>query len=179
VLKYETDQTASGTDSFTFKVSDGQKESAVATVNIAINRVAIPPRVEPFGGSYKDSVTVTLTSATPEAKIYYTLDGNEPTSQSTLYSGAFPLAESRTVKAMAVAEGYGESAVTSAAFEVTPTPVTAVCPGRGEGGGGRPGQCRTGGNRSFGIGAQLQGGDASWQGAIGRAERHECGLQRE
>ena len=42
--------------------------------------------------------------------IYYTLDGSEPTSSSTLYSGPFPLERSATIKAISYNE-YGEGVI--------------------------------------------------------------------
>ncbi|MGI5874310.1 MAG: S-layer homology domain-containing protein [Bacillota bacterium] len=56
---------------------------------------------------------VTITCATSGATIYYTLDGSAPTTSSKKYTGAFTLDKIATVKAMAVAGGYKQSAVTS------------------------------------------------------------------
>ena len=46
-----------------------------------------------------------------EAPIYFTLDGSEPTSSSTKYTGPFPLERSATIKAISYNE-YGEGVVT-------------------------------------------------------------------
>lgn len=48
---------------------------------------------------------VTITAANSKA-IYYTLDGSDPTEESTLYTGPFTLTEGKTVKAFATGDGY-------------------------------------------------------------------------
>ena len=53
---------------------------------------------------FAESTEVTLTG--PDgAEIHYTLDGSDPTAQSTLYSEAFTLTEAGTVKAIAIKNG--------------------------------------------------------------------------
>ena len=49
---------------------------------------------------FAESTTVTMTAA-EGAKIYYTLDGTEPTNASTEYTAPFELTETKTVKAIA------------------------------------------------------------------------------
>ena len=74
------------------------------------------PVIAPNGGAIATNQEITITCGTEGASIYYTLDGTEPTTSSTLYEGAFTLAEECTVKAIAVAEGMEPSAVVEAAF---------------------------------------------------------------
>ena len=60
-----------------------------------------------FSMEYKDRNTnVTITCPNKNARIFYTLDGSEPTTSSALYDGVFNLSAETTVKAIAVAEGY-------------------------------------------------------------------------
>ena len=69
-----------------------------------------------IGGStpFTDSTSVTLSG--PEgAEIHYTTDGSTPTAESTLYSEAFNVTDSLTVKAIAIKNGVS-SEVTSKAF---------------------------------------------------------------
>ena len=56
-------------------------------------------------------------SAEDGASIYYTINGNNPTTSSTLYTAPFTLNSSATVKAIAVKDGVS-STVTSATFNV-------------------------------------------------------------
>ncbi len=53
------------------------------------------------GGFYPDAVKVTL-SAEAGAKIYFTLDGNKPTAQTTRYRGPIVLKNSTVVRAVAI-----------------------------------------------------------------------------
>ena len=83
-----------------------------------IPTVAVPV-IAPNGGNIFDTQVITLKSATEGASIYYTIDGTEPSVNSTLYTEPFTLGESATVKAIAIKEAYNDSKVTSATFNVT------------------------------------------------------------
>lgn len=54
---------------------------------------------------------VTITAADTGVKVYYTVDGNTPTESSTLYTDAFDITATVTVKAIAVADGRPDSSV--------------------------------------------------------------------
>ncbi len=56
-------------------------------------------------GTYRGSQTVTLRSASSGAKIYYTLDGANPTESSSVYNGPLTIKSSGTLKAIAVKDG--------------------------------------------------------------------------
>mgnify|MGYP003295560034 FL=1 len=64
--------------------------------------------------NFAEKTTVTITAA-EGAKIYYTLDGTEPTNASTEYTAPFELTETTTVKAIAY-EGEKKSIVMSSVF---------------------------------------------------------------
>ena len=64
--------------------------------------------------NFAEKTTVTITAA-EGAKIYYTLDGTEPTNASTEYTAPFELTETTTVKAIAY-EGEKKSIVISSTF---------------------------------------------------------------
>lgn len=63
-------------------------------------------------------VNVTMASTTEGAKIYYTIDGTEPSAESTLYNGTVAISEDTTFKAIAVKEGMENSPVSYAKFSV-------------------------------------------------------------
>lgn len=88
---------------------------------------ATTPAFTPAPGVYPSSQTVTLSDATPGANIYYTIDGSAPTASSTLYAAPITIAAigidfSETIEAIAVADGYSNSAMASATYTIKPPP---------------------------------------------------------
>ena len=63
------------------------------------------PVFSPDAGSYYNEVEVTLTTATPDATIYYTTNGIDATTNSTVYGGSIKITETTTIKAIAVKDG--------------------------------------------------------------------------
>ena len=70
------------------------------------------PVIEVVNG--KLNATVTITDKISKAAIYYTLDGTDPTEESTLYTEPLFLTTDCTVKAVALGEGYLLSDIASA-----------------------------------------------------------------
>ena len=56
----------------------------------------------PKGGVYDSGSSVTLTSSDPEAKIFYTTDGTEPSAEGTPYDGPIQVEAPTTLKFMAL-----------------------------------------------------------------------------
>jgi hypothetical protein len=94
--------------------------------------VAAAPVISPNGGTFTGSQNVTLSSATSSASIYYTLDGSVPTPASTLYTDPIAISASTTIRAIATAPLYVQSAVSSASFTFSnQTPAVTFQPGAG------------------------------------------------
>jgi hypothetical protein len=77
---------------------------------------AAAPVISPNGGTFSTAQKVTLSSSTPSAAIYYTLDGSNPTPASTEYTGAITISTGTILKAIASAPGYVQSIVSTATF---------------------------------------------------------------
>jgi hypothetical protein len=74
----------------------------------------VAPTFSPVPASYHAAQTVTLSDPTNGATIYYTTNGTTPTIASIKYSGPIKVSASETIRAIAVASGYTNSAVASA-----------------------------------------------------------------
>ncbi|MBI3415408.1 MAG: chitobiase/beta-hexosaminidase C-terminal domain-containing protein [Verrucomicrobia bacterium] len=98
----------------------GFLESEVASAVFDLT-VATPVLV-PLGSVANNPVTVTLTSATTGAELYWTIDGTEPTpTNGTLYTEPFVLAASGNFKVKGYRRGFQPSATVSAEFDFAVT----------------------------------------------------------
>ena len=68
-------------------------------------RYAQSPKIDFSDILFLDSRMVTLSGTEPGAKIYYTLDGSEPTEKSTLYSGPITITKSTVLKTRSFVNG--------------------------------------------------------------------------
>ena len=80
------------------------------------------PTFSPTEGTYYEAQEVTITCATEEASIFYTLDGTDPTENSPIYTDPISITETTTVKAFATKEGYLNSGIVSATFTIAEAP---------------------------------------------------------
>jgi hypothetical protein len=84
-----------------------------------------PPTIAPPAGSYTDSAEITLSSV-EGATIRYTLDGSDPTAESTVYTAPFPLTTNATVNARAWAPNYFTSGIATADYVIVPAAPIAL-----------------------------------------------------
>ena len=100
---------------------DTHKAGAVSRVSQSTPKLTVAaPVITPNGGSFTGTQSVTITSATTDALIYYTTDDTTPTTAANRYTGSsFDLTDTTTVKAIAVKGGMLDSAVTTAVFTKT------------------------------------------------------------
>lgn len=78
----------------------------------------IAPTFSLLSGTYQATQTLSLTSATADAKIYYTSNGSTPTTASTLYISPISLVASQTIKAIAVKPGMDNSEVAQETYDI-------------------------------------------------------------
>ena len=96
----------------------GGTNSTVASATYRLT--CATPTFSPTAGEYVGTQSVTISSETSNANIYYTTNGSTPTTSSTLYSGAITVSSSQTIKALVTKSNYTNSAVGSAAYTITP-----------------------------------------------------------
>ena len=113
--------------------------SEVTTADYALGSCANPV-IAPVGGSavatvggyvfYHGGQAVTIARNGEEGTLRYTLDGTDPTSESTIYSGAITLDNTTTIKAKVFSDNYFDSEVVTVTFtrewEQVATPEIAV-----------------------------------------------------
>ena len=95
---------------------------------LGVSKVAsttVAPVLTPASGTFTAAKTITISSATAGSDIFYTLDGSQPTTASTRYTGPFSLSQSAAIKAVA-AVGDDVSAVSSAQLSIRAWGATAT-----------------------------------------------------
>ena len=92
-------------------------DAACSLVSLIHPAVAVEaPTFSPVAGTYAEAQSVTISCESPSTIIYYTLDGTEPTPNSTLYSEAISVSSTTTIKAVAYAGGDDHSTVATANY---------------------------------------------------------------
>jgi len=118
--KYTAPITVSSSETIqAIAVATGFTQSAVGSAAYTIAPPAATPTFSPAAGTYASAQTVTISDATPGSTIYYTTNGTTPTTSSTVYTAPFTVSTSETVRAIAVASGFTQSAVGSAAYTIS------------------------------------------------------------
>ncbi len=74
------------------------------------------PVFNPDGNIFDSPVTVTISSATPSASIWYTLDGSTPQMGGNLYTQPIQISTNTTLKAIATSQNLWPSSVISAQY---------------------------------------------------------------
>lgn len=116
-LTYTYGQTTNNIDQTTMKFLMPASDVTVNATFTEMDAVATPT-FTPAAGLYISAQTVTLACATEGATIYYTTDGTEPTTSSTVYAEPFTVSMTTTVKAFAAKEGMNNSAVATAEYTI-------------------------------------------------------------
>lgn len=90
-------------------------------ITITDNSGIIPvatPVFAPQPGQFFSAVDVNITCATPDASIYYTTDGSEPTQLSTPYTDPVNIATTTILKARAFADGLDPSMIAQGTYTI-------------------------------------------------------------
>ena len=100
----------------------GMTESQVATGTYKFYLPA--PTFSVVSGTYNTVQNVKINCTAEGAKIYYTTDGTEPTSSSTEYTTAVTIDKTKTIKAIAVKEGWEDSSIVEAEYTLKVPAIT-------------------------------------------------------
>src|SRR5690606_9571207 len=74
------------------------------------------------------NVQLTMSSATENASIYYTIDGSYPTKDSTLYSGPITLTVNQYIREIAIRDGMEDSFVAQGQYMISQAPGNGTGP---------------------------------------------------
>jgi hypothetical protein len=123
-------QGADGT--FYGTAANGGTDDAGVIFQLIVPLQAAAPTFNPAAGTYLSAQTVTIASTTSGATIRYTADGSTPTAtHGTVYSVPLMIAESVQLRAIAVADGVGASAVVAADYVIRPISAPVFTPSGG------------------------------------------------
>ncbi len=99
-------------------------------VRAFLQPTAPPPLVLPASGSYSNSISLTVTSATPNATFYYTLDGTVPGPLSPAFPPALSLSSGpANFQVRAASPDFTTSAAVGAAYSFFVNPLQVSTPG--------------------------------------------------
>ena len=91
-------------------------KGAIAEASFTINTPLV--NITPLGGTFFDSVTVTMNASAANGIIYYTTDGSIPTASSARYSQPIKIGASANVKAIVITAGGLIGTVVSTSFVI-------------------------------------------------------------
>lgn len=102
----------------------GQQTSdeRLISINVGSTSQAATPWFSVPAGTYTTKQTVSMSSATSGAAIYFTTDGSAPSTSSYRYSGPVTIAGSMTLQAIATAPSYSNSGLARASYVISSTP---------------------------------------------------------
>lgn len=92
--------------------------NTVTVVLAPISAAVARPAFSVPSGTYGATQSVTISSGTAGATMYYTVDGTQPTINSTVYSGPISVSASETIRVLAVKAGLANSTA-SASYVIT------------------------------------------------------------
>jgi hypothetical protein len=105
-------------------ISIAATDTTDTPLTIPVTLTLLTPTAKPVfsvvPGTYTTAQSVRISDATPGEAIYYTINNSTPTTSSALYSGAISVSSTETIRAIAIAPGYGRSAIADATYTIKP-----------------------------------------------------------
>ncbi len=108
-----------GVHSVRAKATDaaGNQSAASAAISITVDTANRGVIANPDGGLYGAPLSVTL-SAEPGARVYYTLNGANPTTASTRYSAPINITSTKTLKFMSIDTAGNQSTIFTETYQL-------------------------------------------------------------
>ena len=97
-------------------------DQRLISINVSSSAQAATPWFSVPSGTYSAKQTVSMSSATTAAAIYYTTDGSVPSASSFRYAGPITVPSSMTLQAVAMAPGYSNSGLAQASYVISASP---------------------------------------------------------
>ena len=117
---YSNNTWSGSNNSVTFTISGTTGHRRLASVKVTFSTSAAAVATPTFSlpnGTYVGTQSVGINCETTDATIYYTIDGTDPTSESTQYTGTISITGSCTVKAIAI-KGSDKSSIATAKYTI-------------------------------------------------------------
>jgi len=91
---------------------------SAATAPLAAAGQTATPTFSVAGGTYASTQMVTIADSTAGSTIYYTTNGTTPSTNSTMFTAPITVSSTETLQAIAVANGFAQSAPVSATYTI-------------------------------------------------------------
>jgi hypothetical protein len=122
--KYTGPIAVSTTETITaIATATGSITSQPVSETFTLSTQTLMPAFNPPAGSYAGPQSVTLTDATPDSKIYFTVDKSTPApgvGLTQLYSAPIAVSQTTTINAIATSNGLSNSPVASSTYVIGP-----------------------------------------------------------
>jgi hypothetical protein len=99
-------------------VASGYANSPVFSATYVLYPLVATPTFTPAPGTYTTTQSVTIATTTPNATIYYAINGATLNTGSTKYTGPITVSASETIQAFSGSSGYANSLVTTAVYTI-------------------------------------------------------------
>lgn len=108
----------------------GWPESPITAGDYLITGTLMAPTFQPPGGTYHDTLAVTISTSDPLAEIHFSTDGSAPDQNSPLYTEPLQISQPTVVHARAYRENWAPSQIATAAYDmVVANPQDEAVPG--------------------------------------------------